>query len=109
MFILDNDTKKAYSWEFDRPPNDTYGWITTREYRNSGYQFKIPRVLYEKEHVFYLYWKAFRGLFKITVAAKMDEIMAGLMGYHPNFVIYTPLTYIADWDGNDIFNYKLVR
>lgn len=109
LFVLDNDTKKAYSWEFDRMPNDTFEWVTKKMYRNSAYQFKIPRTLYNKEHVLFLYWKAYRELFKITVAYRMDEYMGALFAINPNFLIYTPLSYIADWDGNDIFEYKLVR
>lgn len=37
LFILDNDTKMAYSWEYDRPPNETFSWVVNREYRKSAY------------------------------------------------------------------------
>ena len=37
LFVLDNKTKMAYSWEFDRRPNETFDWVVNKEYRKSAY------------------------------------------------------------------------
>lgn len=37
LFALDNETGRAYSWEFTRQTNDTMEWVTSKEYRNSDY------------------------------------------------------------------------
>ena len=104
MFVLDNKTKKAYSWEYDRPPNETFSWVVNRTYRNSAYQFKIPRTLYQKEHVLFLYWKAYRGLFKITIGNHMEKaIYAFGDATSKSLVSNTPLGLLVDYDGEDIF------
>jgi len=50
---LDNETKRAYSWEFTRPPNETWEWVQNKEYLNSPYNFKIPKTLFDSEIVKY--------------------------------------------------------
>lgn len=37
LFALDNNTKKAYSWEFSRPLNETFLWVADKEYLDSPY------------------------------------------------------------------------
>jgi len=37
LFALDNETKRAYSWEFTRLPNDTMDWVVSKDYRKSQY------------------------------------------------------------------------
>lgn len=56
LFALDNETKRAYSWEFTRPPNETWEWVQNKEYLNSPYNFKIPKTLFDSEIVKYKQW-----------------------------------------------------
>ena len=37
----------------------------------------------------------------------MDLAMNYLGTIHPSLVIHTPLRWLADWDGNDIFDQKI--
>lgn len=105
LFVLDNETQMAYSWEYDRPVNETLDWVLNRTYRNSAYQFKIPRTLYEKEYTIIRFYNAFKMWFNYQYGLAMERWM--FVNLPVWLIENTPITLISNWDGNDIFLFKL--
>lgn len=49
IFVLDPETQKAYSWDGVKDSSHFDDWLLKKEYLQSKFQFKVPRIINEAE------------------------------------------------------------
>jgi len=103
LFMIDNNTERAYSWEYNLEMNETLEWVQNKTYLNSETQFQVPRILPWQFYKWYnrrmLYQIKYTMMFGNTVNRILSKLPKGLTSA-------PPISFIYDHDGTDIFKKK---
>jgi hypothetical protein len=104
LFFISNETKKAYSWEYDSDGEDILDWVLNGTYLKSNTSFAVPRVLPWQLYVWYNYREAYCMKYHYYIGNAVNYF---IHMYMPQYMkALPPISWIHDFEFNDKFQKK---